>query len=137
MNPTILSRRAASRCTVALWFVAVAGCSNSGSSADPCVHNLLEVPTPGTSDYVLYSDETGCDEVAHSDEVLLYLVKRGETRRIPVFEYIPSTFRARPHATWVSPGKLRIDFEEVDSILKTYKVDEVQVDVHLNKRPHD
>lgn len=125
------------RCIVVLGCVVLAACSNDSPTSDDCIHNVLEVPVSGTSDYVLHSDETGCDEVAHSDEVLLYLVKRGETRRIPVFEYIPSTFRDRPHATWVSPGKLRINFEEVDSILKTYKVDEVQVDVHLNKRPHD
>lgn len=99
------------------------------------MHNVLEIPSSGTSDYVLHSDETGCDDVVHSDEVLLYLVKRGDTRRIAVFEYVPSAFRDRPHATWVSPGTLRIDFAEVDSILKTYKVDEVQVEIHLAKRP--
>jgi len=132
-----VSAKISLRCIAVLGCAAFAACSNDSPTSDACIHNVLDVPVSGTSDYVLHSDETGCDEVAHSDEVLLYLVKHGETRRIPVFEYIPSTFRDRPHATWVSPGKLRIDFEEVDAILKSYKVDEVQVDIHLNKRPRD
>jgi hypothetical protein len=128
---------AAVRCVVVFGCVGLYACSYDGLASEDCVHNLLDIPASGTSDYVLRSDETGCDDFAHSDEVLLYLVKRGETRRIPVFEYIPSAFHDKPHATWLSPVKLRIDFKEIDAILMTYKVDEAQVDIRLAKPPSD
>jgi hypothetical protein len=137
MHFTRLRKTPVLRCVVVFGCLGLYACSYDGLASEDCVHNLLDIPASGTSDYVLRSDETGCDDFAHSDEVLLYLVKRGETRRIPVFAYIPSAFRDKPNATWLSPGKLRIDFREVDTILKTYKVEEAQVDIRLAKSPSE
>lgn len=119
------------RWSVVLWCLVLAGCSNDGPPVEDCVHDDRVVPVSGASDYVLHTEETICDDLSHSDKVLLYLVKRGEIRRIEVFEYVPALMRDEPRVTWVSPDKLRIDFRAVESVVKTYQVDELQVTINV------
>jgi hypothetical protein len=111
------------------------GCSSNEPPVQDCVHDDREVPASGASEYVLHTQETICDNFAHSDTVLLYLVKRGESRRIEVFEYVPAMTRDEPRVTWVSPDKLRIDFRGVESVVKTYQVNELQVNIYVATPP--
>ena len=131
MRVCISAARAANRWLVVCWCAALAACSNDDPNFQACVHDDRQVAASGVSDYVLHTEETLCDDLSHSDTVLLYLVKRGETRRIEVFEYVPAMMRDEPRVTWVSPEKLRIDFRAVESVVRTYQVNELQVNVYV------
>ncbi|PTR32943.1 hypothetical protein C8J98_104154 [Luteibacter sp. OK325] len=131
----IISGKFPLRWIAALCWLMIVGCSNDEPPVQDCVHDDREVPASGASDYVLHTEETICDNFAHSDTVLLYLVKRGEARRIEVFEYVPAMTRDEPRVTWVSPGRLRIDFRAVESVVKTYQVNELQVNIYVATPP--
>lgn len=135
MHVCINASRAANRWFVVLWCAALAACSNDDPNFQACARDDRQVAASGASDYVLHTEETICDDFAHSDTVLLYLVKRGETRRIEVFEYVPAMTRDEPRIMWVPPAKLRIDFRAVESIVKTYQVNELQVNVYVATPP--
>lgn len=123
------------RWLVVLCCVSLVACSQDDPSVQACAHDDLEVVAAGASDYVLHSEETVCDDFAHSDKVLLYLVKRGDTRRINVLEYIPSSMRDEPRVTWRSPGRLQIDFKTVEEVLQSYDVSDLQVDIAIAHPP--
>ena len=110
-------------------------CSSDDPHAQACVHDDREVASTGASDYVLHTEETVCDDIAHSDDVLLYLARRGDAKRTRVLEYIPSMTRDEPRATWVSPEKLRIDFRAVEEVLKSYDVDTPSVRIYYVNPP--
>ena len=129
------TEKAAKRCSVVLWCAAMAACSHDDRSLQACAHADRQVASSGDSAYVLHAEETVCDDFNHSDKILLFLTKGNDTRRINVLEYVPSSMRDEPRATWSDPGKLRIDLKAVEAIRQTYDVSELQVNVAIASRP--
>ncbi len=121
--------------SLACVFATVTACSNDDPHFQACAHDDREVASTGASDYVLHTEETVCDDIAHSDSVLLYLARRGDNKRIRVLEYIPAMTRDEPRATWVSPETLRIDFRAVEEVLKSYDVDAPSVRIYYVNPP--
>jgi len=113
----------------------MAACSHDDRSLQACAHADRQVASSGDSAYVLHAEETVCDDFNHSDKILLFLTKGNDTRRINVLEYVPSSMRDEPRATWSDPGKLRIDLKAVEAIRQTYDVSELQVNVAIASRP--
>jgi hypothetical protein len=104
----------------ALPLLGIAGMFWLHARSNACMADTSSVPAIGGRTFAEIV-ETSCDVLGGSNVVDISIVSTGggvRNKRLPVFEYVPSSFSGPINVTWSSDRELTISIDRVDGIEK-------------------